>query len=69
MRRQENLWLKFVRHWYGIDSRLDERSKAVHKIYLKAIIEGILCFIPCMIGSAFSSSVANNGSTVNILFF
>ncbi|WP_257875292.1 DUF3278 domain-containing protein [Lactobacillus helveticus] len=47
----------------------DERLKAVRTIYLKAIIEGIVCFIPCMIGSAFGSSVANNGSMVNILSF
>ncbi|WP_259684607.1 DUF3278 domain-containing protein [Lactobacillus helveticus] len=26
MRRQESLWLKFIRYWFGIDSRLDERQ-------------------------------------------
>ncbi|WP_241009899.1 DUF3278 domain-containing protein [Lactobacillus helveticus] len=28
MRRQESLWLKFIRYWLGIDSRLDERQLA-----------------------------------------
>ena len=28
MRRQESLWLKFIRYWFGIDSRLDERQLA-----------------------------------------
>lgn len=146
MKRRESLWLKFVRSWFGIDSRLDERQlaeverignnayivfsltemimllisvcfaftaqvalayyflvlataiiilllggyttftlnrlqilrveitpderpKVVHRIYLKAVIEGLLSFIPCMIGTALGSSVVNNGNMVNVLSF
>lgn len=146
MNRRESLWLKFVRYWFGIDSKLDERQlseverignnayvllslaeiialfisfcfvfvnqislaywflglttliiilisnfyttialkksqilqveitpderqKAVRRIYLKSIIEGAMCFIPCMIGEALGSSIANSGNLVNVLSF
>ncbi|EEJ71790.1 DUF3278 domain-containing protein [Lactobacillus ultunensis] len=146
MYRRESLWLKFVKNWFGIDGKLDERQlaeverignnayilssiaegmilfiscyfvftnqitvaysflglataiilllsgcytsfalkrlqifqveitpeerpKAVRRIYLKAIVEGIICFIPCMIGAAVGSSIANHGGLVNVLAF
>lgn len=146
MNRRESLWLKFVRNWFGIDSKMDERQlseverignnayvllslaeiivlfisfcfiftnqiplaywflglttliiilisnfyttsalkklqifqveitpderpKAVRRIYLKSIIEGAMGFIPCMIGAALGSSIANSGNLVNVLSF
>lgn len=146
MNRRESLWLKFVRYWFGIDIKLDERQlseverignnayvllslaelivlfisfcfvftnqislaywflglstgiiilissfyttialkklqifqveitpderpKAVRRIYLNSIIEGVICFIPCMIAGALGSSIANSGNLVNVLSF
>lgn len=146
MNRKESLWLKFVRYWFGIDTKLDERElveverignnayvlssltelialfisfcfvfdnqislaywflglttaiiilissfyttvalkklqifqveitsderpKAVRRIYLKSIIEGAMCFIPCMIAGALGSSIADSGNLVNVLSF
>lgn len=33
MNRRESLWLKFVRYWFGIDTKLDERELAITLMY------------------------------------
>ncbi|PJZ15999.1 hypothetical protein BHU41_01305 [Lactobacillus crispatus] len=62
--RRESLWLKFVRYWYGIDSKLDERQLAeVERIgnnayVISGIVELILLVITLIMALTIKSELA-----------
>lgn len=62
--RRESLWLKFVRYWYGIDSKLDERQLAeVERIgnnayVISGVVELILLVITLIMALTIKSELA-----------
>ena len=62
--RRESLWLKFVRYWYGIDSKLDERQLAeVDRIgnnayVISGVVELILLVITLIMALTIKSELA-----------